>query len=359
MKKKLLLGILGLTVLLVISGVTTLAFAPPRIQYALEGEDYCAQYNVKFDASSIEAIYLHPEEILQDVDAFWAEDGAYRVISMAPAQLGYLPPSEEWAGRLEKIAALSPERRQRQQAFRIARELMAGSETFCEKAIPHVLSFLPEETDLDTTIYLTALSRAYAPNVHHMGAMAVDVSYSFHIPLTGLLFLPGQVLRHPGDPWADLAAKGSASTIFNTLVHELFHVGYWNSTPTETQTMLASLQNEGLAVYVAYKAETMFPAPLENDPRDKGSSVRELLAKLNELFAEAESMPADEFMKKQVDVGFRQKAFHIVGAAMAHTIDEKLGRDVLIETITEGPQAFVRAYNSVAEEDMQVRAPAQ
>jgi hypothetical protein len=39
---------------------------------------------------------------------------------------------------------------------------------------------------------------------------------------------------------------------------------------------------------------------------------------------------------------------------MAQTIDEKLGRPALVDTIREGPRSFIRKYNSLVSEDMRI-----
>jgi hypothetical protein len=360
MWKKLIAGGLAVGVLALAVWIGILTFVPPALDAAAGERDACARFGIGFDASSIEAIYRHPERILADADAFWAEDGAYQVAAEWYRARGLPVPLEDWQRRLERVAALSPEAREGQQPYRIARAVMSGREAFCARAVPHVLSFLPDGTELGTSIYLTALTDAYVPYQHPR--MAVDTSHSSHIVATGLVSLPRQVLRQPTGSWAEMRARGSASTIYNTLVHELFHAGYWSRTPqpegvpTATYEALVALQNEGLAVYVAYLAEPGFPAPLENDYRGGPSAVRGQIRDLNAVFAAADSMPREELWRRFVEVGFGQKAFHQVGSAMAQAIDQELGREALVATILAGPASFVQAYNAVAEETVQLPA---
>jgi hypothetical protein len=191
--------------------------------------------------------------------------------------------------------------------------------------------------------------------------MAVDTSASAHIVYTGLLSLPPQLLRSPGAFRADPMAQGSAATIYNTLVHELFHAGYWTNTPQPQvvpdplQEALTALQNEGIAVYVAHLAEAVFPAPLETDYSQRRSTVEKQIERLNHLFANAHTLSHDDFWARLADVGFGQKALYNAGGYMARSIDQKLGRSALVETIQRGPEWFVRTYNSIAEPGMEVR----
>jgi hypothetical protein len=210
------------------------------------------------------------------------------------------------------------------------------------------------------TIHLTALTDAYVPYLHP--CMAVDTSHSSHIVATGLVSMPRQVLRQPTGSWAEMRTRGSASTIYNTLVHELCHAGYWSRTPrlegvpTATYKALVALQNEGLAVYVAYLAEPEFPTPPENDYRGGPSVVCRQIQDLNAVFAAADSMAREELWRRFVEVGFAQKAFYRVGSAMAQTIDQELGREALVATILTGPASFLQAYNAVVDETLQLPA---
>jgi tetratricopeptide (TPR) repeat protein len=77
---------------------------------------------------------------------------------------------------------------------------------------------------------------------------------------------------------------------------------------------------------------------------------------VNDLFSKAEHMHADSLRKKSWDVGVMQRGYYVAGAHMSRTIDEQLGRDALIETITTGPLCFVDTYNGLVDETMKVFA---
>jgi hypothetical protein len=50
--------------------------------------------------------------------------------------------------------------------------------------------------------------------------------------------------------------------------------------------------------------------------------------------------------------GYHRKGFYIVGAHMAQTIENELGREALIQTVSDGYESFANTYNSIADEDM-------
>lgn len=357
--KAIALGTLTVIFALVILTSVLFPFVPSDLQAAARTSGHCERYGIEFDDSSIKALYLHPEDVLADPAGFWARDNGYRVVGEYYKARSLPIPFDEWSARVAQLESLSLEERQEELPYRVARALMANREAFCEMAAPLVLSFLPPGSDLGATIYLTALTDAYVPYKHPH--LAVDTSASAHIVYTGLLSLPSQLLRSPAAFRADPMAQGSATTIYNTLVHELFRAGFWRNTPQPggvpdpLQEALTALQNEGVAVYAAHEAERVFPAPLVTDYRERPSTVQKQIGRLNALFAEATSLSGDEFRARLSGVGYGQKAIHNAGGHMAKTIDQRLGRKALVESIERGPEWFVQAYNSVAEPGMKIR----
>ena len=75
--------------------------------------------------------------------------------------------------------------------------------------------------------------------------------------------------------------------------------------------------------------------------------------RVNELLQETTVHSEDEIMSKAFS-GINQRALYVVGAHMARTIDETLGRDVLVETASKGPRSFITTYNTVAEDGKRV-----
>jgi hypothetical protein len=246
---------------------------------------------------------------------------------------------------LEKISSLSPEQRGQQEPFVFARELVTDQEAFCEVVVPHVLSYLPDGTDLSTTVHLTALDHP------HTG-----VTHGKYIVLA---------LSHPMYHYAELLFDQGSASVSNILAHELFHRGYnenWFLRAEHglengpLQDLINELQNEGMATYVAYELRSLYPSSL--DPvylrLESELWIRTLIARLNRLFEMSETMDSGKLMEKVVQFSDHQQNAYIVGAFMAQTIEEHLGRETLVATVAEGPISFIRTYNTVAQDGMRL-----
>jgi hypothetical protein len=157
---------------------------------------------------------------------------------------------------------------------------------------------------------------------------------------------------------------GKSSKLLNILGHEVFHIGYFECQPRQTevwsdnyvlQVVLTTLQNDGMAVYTQQQLSALYPAPAEIDLLllDSRLAVRFLLKRVNGLLQEAEALREEDAMTTAF-TGMNQRALYVVGAHMARVIDEELGRDALVETVSQGPRSFIETYNSVADRGMEV-----
>jgi hypothetical protein len=297
----------------------------------------CSTSSVTFDASSIETIILHPEQILQDVDAFWEGDRAYWLVSRWLDDVRYQRPMFSWLPLIEDRAKVPAADRTESDLLGVTRDLMAREKAFLAGAIPHICSFIPDgAVGIDTKVYFTTMIPQNAFQKHYN--VVVNVS-------------------HPD--W-----KKDPSTIMNTLVHELFHVVFYRYEPLMTETqfddsekydVLLNLMNEGMATYVAYATLPAYPAmiadyALLDDPHE----VRRLMSELNTLLSSVDSLPADEFRMRMWTVGVQQRALYIAGGHAARTIAQEGGPEMLLEAMRRGPRGFVSLYNSLASEDERI-----
>ncbi len=299
---------------------------------------FCLDTKVEFDISSLEKIYLKSEEILGHPDSFWETDGAYELVGQWHRNNKIPIPLDKWKKKLSELSGIPADKREAQTPILVAREILSNREKYLSQGVPFVCSFLPEGTqNLDTRIYLTA--ETYARSFMTLGNIVVNVTATY---------------------W-----HNDAGIILNNLVHELYHVGYGfnRSYRNEVEldndqiySMLDALQNEGIATYVGYKALSIFPTGIEKDYQllESESDVQRLLTALNHLFSQAEGLNPDSLRTKAWDVGVMQRAYYIVGAMMARTIDQQMGRDALVNTIRTGPLNFVSTYNSVTSKDRKV-----
>jgi len=297
----------------------------------------CARYGISFDSSSVEAIFTRPEEIVGDPAAFWAADPAYGRVAQAPIYRGADTPPEGWEREIEKVERMPADERLEHAAYLRSQEIMAHRETFCAQALPLLRSLLPERADLSSTVYLSAFNNpgcfAYRSDVVMITDSAV---------------------------WLN-----KTSAFFNILGHELFHIGYFNHQPFQTEAwpesyplrvILTTLQNDGLAVYAQHELAATYAMPLEIDQMllDSGPAVSLLIGRVNRLLDQADTLPEAEAMAAAYD-GANRTALYVVGAHMARTIDRELGRGALADTVAAGPRSFIRAYNRLADEGQRIR----
>ena len=290
------------------------------------------------DASSLETIYLHPEKITADFEGFWTTDDAYQLVARIHRNNNLQIPMEEWKKKIIGIDRMPLEERKSNKGFIVARQILALEKKFRTEGIPHLKSFLPADTrGFSKMIYLTSEInfRCFMTN----GNVVVNVNAGYF--------------------------QGDAEGIMNSLVHEVFHIGYGFNryyrceAPLEDEQryfFLDALQNEGLATYVGYTARTIFKADHEKDYNmlDDEQEFEKALKKVNHLFTKALSPEGRNLKSESWQIGVTERAYYVLGGVMARTIDQKLGRDKLVDTIKKGPRSFVTLYNSLVPQKRKV-----
>jgi len=155
--------------------------------------------------------------------------------------------------------------------------------------------------------------------------------------------------------------NNNPDNILNTMVHELFHVGYsycrehWE-TENEDEVLLDILENihiEGVCTYIGYKAQHIFPAPDEKDYQmlDDPEEVKRHLKEVNNVISKIDKISEEELHKLCWDKGVIDRSFYITGANMCRVIEEKAGKKELTQTLLNGPKNFFETYNSLVPRD--------
>ncbi len=318
---------------------------------ALVDEDPCSRYNIHLDGTSIESIYLTPETILVDPEAFLRGDPAYLLLGEHRARIADPLPMQKWLNQINRLANQPLSKREQRPPYRLYELIMAHKNSFCQEVSSSVLAYLPAEADAEVTIYLTALEGS---------AVAFAREHAIAFSLSHPLFANAQLIHEPT----------GLSTFYNQALHELFHIYYSDVheyPPLEELManeividMVIGLHNEGIATYISYELNEQYPAPFEYYMYavDQEWLVGLYINKMNDLFAIARTKPTgdayNDTYRQITALGYRKNGFYIVGAFMAKTIEEELGRDVLAQTISGDVYDFVRVYNTVAKEDMQI-----
>jgi tetratricopeptide (TPR) repeat protein len=298
------------------------------------------KWDVILRSSSLETILLQPEKILENPDEFWKTDSAY-VISSHWHQSNHVPLDDKdyynkWLAKLKSFAAVPRDQRGSNQAFQILQGIKDRIPTFKDKSV-RLLNDITPDNKLRYTANIHITTGTYAYDFMTDGQVVTDVLSSYF----------------GGDP----------DKIMNLMTHECFHIAYGYNRYLRREdelgngfiynTMLDALQNEGMATYVGYLAQSFFPAKGMPDYQmlDDSAEVRRQLGEIGRLFSGAENAPIDSLRKEAWETGVMKRGYYVTGAHMARTIDQKLGREALLATVVTGPLSFVDTYNGLVEKN--------
>ena len=330
MKNNLLLILLG----------CTLVYSLTAMQVKQNGETdkTFLQSKIRFDNSSLEKIVLEPESILKNTETFWENDSAYRLYKLFSRFISYPIDLNQWKISLQTFADTPENERYNNAQLLLSQNVITEEKIsdFNNRAIPYLYSFLPENCPaIDATVYFTTAIQ-----------------------------LNGFQMNN------DVVIYGENADKENLFIHELFHrcqrackaIGYYDETKSpDLDQIYLFLWIEGTATYVGYNALYEFPSidPLlikDYKLLEDTIAINQLRQKLNDLYLSIANNPLDkdELQGKMIQIGVMERAFYIVGSSMAQTIDERLGRKALKETLIHGPQHFLRKYNSLVDNDCQI-----
>jgi len=292
----------------------------------------CTNSTITLDPAALERLVTDPEGVLRDEERFWTDYRAQVLTRRWAEAVGYEISYDSWRSQVKAWAETPEEERRKHPLVRNCEAIVAAGESFARRALPHIRSFVLPGADLSCTVRFTAFIPARAFAVE-------DVVFNV-------------AARY----WHDNPAN-----ILNQMVHEVGHVGHSrcremgreDDCPDKAvSSVLQNLQAEGFCTYIAYRAQHLYPAPDEVDFKlaDDPAAVDRLFADLNEVFAQARggSLTEAEFGNLSWEKGVMGRAFYIPGMHMCKAIDERLGRDALIQSMLDGPSAWVRLYGTIA-----------
>ena len=286
--------------------------------------------DIKFDNSSIEVIFDSPQEILKNIENHYKNNYSYSTTARWASQVpGDVDCTDTLKKGLETLASLPSEILKKHDNYIFSKKIAQKENEFIEKVIPFYNSYLPDNTDFESTLYL-------------------------------IIFIPAWAFCRDGNAFIDVSSKrwhGCVNSILNIAIHEFYHVGfgkyqaYYDNTDPMAN-IYWQLQNEGLATYISYKALDLFPLKkLEQDyiSLQNFEVVLSKLKRLNEMLQYKKIKSEDIWQ-----IGITERVFYVLGAYMAKILEEKNGKDIIINSIIKGPKYFVETYNSQVEEDLQI-----
>ncbi len=346
---RIIIGLFGLIIVLLVIGFILFPRSdmPPIVT-----EEFCSRNNINFNTESIDYIYSHPEDILADPEKFLEEDRAYQLLAQHRGRTNDPFKFNRWLKKIEKLASLSGDKRKEQVPFRLYEQIITHQESFCEEVAANVLSYLPEETEFDVTIYLTA---------HEGSAPAFAAKQEIVFSLSHPLLINTAMIHE----------STGLSAFYNLGLHELFHIGFaanFEHLSKEEHRkneiiidVLTVLQNEGIATHISHRMNPEYPTPFEWFIYlvDNENIVRWFIGEINEILADGSPPPPlgeayNQIYQRIGKIGYRWNGLYIVGGYMAMTIEDQLGREALIQTVQDGFNSFAETYNTLAAEDMKI-----
>jgi tetratricopeptide (TPR) repeat protein len=317
------------------------AFSQTRTLEGDERSQFCKGTEINFDVSAVETLYHHAHEVLRNVDSFWNSNQGYRLTIQYHNNNRVPLEMEEWKARAGEIAALTESEANEQPALRTVRGIGELKPVLMERGIQHISSFLPAD----------------APPVKVPVYLISDIK-------PAAFAYPGGILMNVNSP----RFNDDPSVIMNIITHEVYHCGFANTIAYRTDYelenepldfVLSFLLNEGMATYVSFSARDFFPNDFVPDYKmmQDPEEVRKNIKKVDNLFEQAEYLSSDSIRKVAWQTGIIERSFYIAGGYMAWVIEQKTGREALVEAMCAGPLSFIRMYNSLADEGMKIKEP--
>ena len=297
--------------------------------------------SVSFDDSFITRVYTDPAPTLAAYDSLWKEE-VFTLISDWHKYSGAPFDHASIKNQLRTLIDQNEAERADHPVARLRDRIMARAPAFQVEVFPRIASLLPPETPIEATATLVALI------------------------VPGAFCAAGRVVVNLSHP--QLLEAGE-NLILNIVAHELYHIGFHShqdhgseASPDATPRELADhvlwwLQNEGMATYASYNVTDIYPvhgAAPDYTMLENPADVRRFTANVNEILAATSTLPRDALKEPLWTKGVKERAFYVVGAHMARTIDREKGRETLITLIHEGPRSYAEAYNTLAPRDMTV-----
>ncbi|MEW5825919.1 MAG: DUF5700 domain-containing putative Zn-dependent protease [Candidatus Bipolaricaulota bacterium] len=297
------------------------------------------QADIRFESGSLERLFADPASVLADAETFWEREEPMRCARGWHTAVGVPVDLERFRAAIWPIASMSPAERESHPALLMTRRVMAEEARFLAEGLPHLCALLPANpATLNIRVLFAGGLRTNA--FAHEQVVVNSTSAFWHS--------------------AGLSIPERASWVLNLLVHECWHAGYCENQPYWTDRreesgllwrLLVNLQNEGTATYANYTARRVFPAPADQDFRmlDDPAEIAGKIRMTNTILARREDLDEAALRDLVWTEGVLGRAFYVAGAHMARTIDERLGRKALTDTVAAGPMSFARAYNGAAE----------
>ncbi|MDH4157260.1 MAG: hypothetical protein OEW00_08295 [candidate division Zixibacteria bacterium] len=297
--------------------------------------------NLSFDDSAARYVLEHPASALENErDTIWKTFEGYRITLVWHKESSFPVTWEIWEKGLNRFLEDTLLIRR---TLELADSLKSKAQKEKNSIAKHISAYLAAAAPITASVYFVAFTTPYAFCVER-NKIGIDIT---------------------GDEW-----NFDTDCVLNTVIHEIFHVGYRATTPDleylqsepgDEETLLhfcyAYLQSEGMATYVGYKALDLYPSDYRHDDYElleEDSKVLRAIGQMGVLLEDAGSVAIDSMLQEVWDIGVTERAFYVAGAYMAKTIEEKHGTEYLARLTGKGGLQFTREYNAIVPDEYRI-----
>ena len=290
----------------------------------------CLESKILFNTEALEKMVYDPGWVLENEEEFWSDYPSQRYTRDWSDQVKYPIDYEKWRATVKAWSEVPTKTREGMDFLKNAERIIEGRQVFIDKALPHICSYLPDDANLDISVHFTAY---VPPRAFAMGEIVINMTATY---------------------W-----NNNPNNILNTMVHELFHVGYsycenlrGDKEEGQLIDILRNIHSEGVCTYIGYMAQVIFPAPDEKDydMLNNSKDIQRHHKNVNEILSKIGILSREDLDKLSWDTGVMERSYYVTGAHMCRVIEEKAGKEVFKRTLLDGPRAFFETYNGLVAE---------
>lgn len=295
---------------------------------------------IYFDDSAARHVLQDPAGALQSRDEIWDSFEGYRITRVWHEESSYPLTWELWEKRLKLFLEDDDLPRQ---SLKLLGDFSQLEKREHSKIEQHLAAYLPNTSSFDAYVYFIGFTIPYAFTVEQ-NKIGMEIN---------------------ADEW-----HHDPECLLNTVIHELFHVGYrlnspdityLNTDPETTDQFIAFhyayMFNEGMATHVARQALDLFPSEYQHEDYrllEDAAEVQKAFDGVNKLLAMARTEPADKQLDSLWDIGVMHRAYYVAGAVICSAIEEKYGRAYLSGLVAKGGLQLVEEYNRIAAPGLEI-----
>jgi len=296
---------------------------------------------IYLDDSAARHVLENPANALKERDSIWNTFEGYRITLVWHEKSSQPVTWEIWERGLNRCINMDTSLARK--SLELSNNLSIMEKREHEKIVQHLSSYLPETTAFNAYVYFVAFTVPYAFCVEQ-NKIGIDIT---------------------GEEW-----HFDPECLLNTIIHELYHVGYKlnspdkeyiNTDPTNSEQFIrfnyAYILSERMASYVAYKALDLFPSNYKHEDYkllEDEKNVKDAVCGINKLLQNSKTETMDALLKQAWDIGVTERAYYIAGAYVCKIIEEKFGTEYLSELVSKGGRQFIKEYNALAPDDFKI-----